>query len=166
MKNDELIRAYTISIFIISFLDEYGKLERLGSFAKVYNTIIKKNNIFQDQIYDFQRKKRKKISHKAELFFIAKKISLLAWDKNLKESTGTSISAGTTISNLFRLNKEHLTKIYGFDEIDFLKINQQSQANTTLDGITFHSCKMARVLTESTLTIISEQLKNSGINHD
>jgi hypothetical protein len=157
MSDSELIRAYAISVFIATFLDEYGKLERLGAFARVYNTIIKKNGVFQDQINDLVCGRRKKISHKAELFSRAIKISETAWDMGVERSRGLSISAGVSIANLYRLNEDVLSRIYGLKMSDFVEINKLSQA-----GVTFNSCKMARGLTESVTTIIS----TSGAKHE
>ena len=151
MEDLERVRAYSISIFMLSLLDEYGKLERLGAFAKVYNTIVKKNSIFETQIEHFKRKKRKKISNKSKLYLFAVDCSKLSWVNVIKNYTATSISVGNTIANLFRLNARYLMMIYGLTEADFIRINKQS-----IGGVTIPSCRMARLLTEELEATINE----------
>ena len=155
MKDEELVKAYTVSIFIISLLDEYGKLERRGSFARVYNTIIKKNSVFQKQIEDLEKGRVKKISKKAKFFSIAIGCSIIAWDNATAESKKIKISAGTSVSNLYKLNEELLTRIYGLRKEDFVKIHKLSQA-----GVTLNSCGMATILTKNAQSVIDEYFQN------
>lgn len=152
MSDKELIKAYVVSVYILALLDEYGKLERLGAFAKVYNTIVRKNAVFQKQIQELSMRKKKKISHKAKLFSLASKLAQSSWDKTTKETKGISISVGSTVTNLFRLNEDVLSRIYGFKAEDFRRISKLSQA-----GVTLSSCKMARVLTENTDLLITDK---------
>lgn len=156
MSNEELIRAYAVSIMIITFLDEYSQLERTGVLAKVYNKITKKNSVFNKQIQDFKLKKRLKISHKANLFLFAQSCAIRAWSKGIKESTKETISVGTTVANLFRLNNEYISKIYGLNEAEFIKINKLSRA-----GVTLPSCRMARILTDHIVLTIKEQIHDA-----
>lgn len=157
MKDEELIRAYIISIYIISFLSEYGKLERSGAFARVYNTIVRKNSVFQSQIDDLRKRKKDKISKKATLFLMAMNYSDIAWDNTIKEASKKTISAGITVSYLYTLNDDFLTKIYGFNDKDFIKINKLSTHSQV--GVTFNSCGMATSLTEKAILTIDEEFK-------
>ena len=141
MNEADLIRAYTTSIFMLSLLDEYGELERFGSFARVYNTLVKRNKVFREQIDAYNAKKKKKISEKAILFSMAVKVSLGAWDTTTDTGVVAPISAGTTIVSLFKRNEDLMKRVYGVKSDDFRDIGKKSQANVTLN-----SCKMARAL--------------------
>jgi len=155
MSDQERLRAYTASIFIISLLSEYGRFEKYRAFAKVNNILIKKNSIFQEQINSYKIGKRKSISDKAQLFARAIEYSIVSWKETITNSDSSlSITAGNTIANLFRLNKEPLVKIYGLNEDDFIFINKHSDA-----GVTFNSCKVARILTDHMLELIDNDSK-------
>ena len=60
----------------------------------------------------------------------------------MQETKGVSISANTVIHNLYRLDAESFSKIYGLDEDIFKKLNSQSY------GVTLASCRVARLLSE------------------
>ena len=151
MDDIALIRTYVTGIFMLAFLDEYEKHERIYSFAKVYNTIIKKNGNFQDQINDLAAKRIKKISHKAKLFSIASECAIIAWDKGIKDTKGLSISAGSAIANLYRLDSENFSRIFNLGEKEFQYIGRSSQA-----GVTLSSCKMSRFLMEHVAVLLDD----------
>ena len=154
MEETELIKAYSISIFMLSLLDEYGELERFGSFARVYNTLVKRNSVFQKQINIKKMNKKKKISKKAFLFSLSIKVSLKAWETTTYNEVSSPISAGTTIVSLFKRNEELMKRVYGVKSEDFRDIGKKSQANVTLN-----SCKMARVLCSNMENEIAKTLK-------
>ncbi len=120
---------------------------------------IYKSYILKEKEDEFRAGKRKKISYKAKLFSIAINCSTSAWEVGIKESKKLTISAGISISNLFRLNEDVLTRIYGLNSEDFIKIHKQSQA-----GVTFNSCKMANTLTRSAISIIEAKYTNKTEN--
>jgi len=150
MKDEELIKAYTISIFILAFLNEYEKHERFHSFARVYNIITKKNGYFQQQLDDLKRRKRKKVSHKAKLFFRAIGYSEYAWNIGISRSKELTVSPGAVVSCLYTRNSDLLNRIYGFDIKDFQSINKQSEA-----GVTRPSCVMSKILTDAAIDAIN-----------
>jgi len=148
-KDKELIHVYCIGIYSLALLDEYGKLERFGSLAKVYNTITKKFNVFHKQLFNYKHKKSKKISHKTTLFVEANKIADMAWSAAMKETLKTSILVDKTVYSLYFHNRDMYEKIYGIGEDDFheLKIRH-------VEGTTLSSSRVARILTEKTKQVL------------
>ncbi len=135
---------------MLAYMEQINKLERVGSFAVVYNAIVKKNANFQNQINQYNSKKKKKISEKARLFSIAVEVSMSSWDECSREAKGLSISAGTVISNLYLRNEEGIKRIYGIKEKDMNKIAKLSEL-----GVTLVSSRVAGVLMEKTKKVLS-----------
>lgn len=133
--------VHSIGMFMLGLLDEWNKLERTGSVAIIYNTINKKHSIFHKQILEMREKKRKKYSHKCVLFNLATTISIEAWGNSIIETKKFKISANTTIHNLYRLNRDSFTRIYGLKEDVFRKINKIG-----IKGLTLSSCKVSRIM--------------------
>jgi len=153
-NNDiELINSYILGTFMLSLLDEWSKIERLGAVAKIHNTITKKHNVFDAQIFDFNRGKKKKISHKCSLFIEAGKIANKAWQSVINDiDENIAISANVVIHNLYRLNSSKIEKIYGLKEEDFISL---TKFNT--NGVIFTSCKIARLLSEKVELLLNEE---------
>lgn len=136
------IRTYATGIFILAFLDEWSRVERMGVVAKIYNQIILKHSNFHKQISEVQSKKKKKYSQKCALFIKASAYSVSAWDKVINETHQNEISINTTIHNLYRLNSESFKKLYDLNEGLFKKLDNNKQ------GVTLQSCRIARILLE------------------
>ncbi len=145
VNKEKLIEIYASGIYMLSLLEEWSALERLGKSAEIYNTITKKHNFFFKQIDEYNKKKRKKISEKCTLFIKASSLANTAWKETAKNTKSITISANTTIHNLYRLNSEDFTRIYGLNEDDFRILDSKNQHNSILN-----SCKMARLLLENT----------------
>jgi len=143
MKDRELIRTYSTAMFMLALLDEWSKIERIGIVAKIYNTITKKHNVFHQQILDVKKGAKKKCSKKCSLFVLASGYAVEVWEDCVQDTKKYKISANTAIHNLFRLNSESFTRIYGLNEEDFKKLD-----NDLLQGVTFSSCKVSRILHE------------------
>lgn len=158
MEDAVLVRSYTTGIFILAFLDEYGRHERLREFAILYNVIIKKNGAFQDQINDLLAEKREKISHKASLFHIASQCAISSWEESVKESVGLSISAGSAIANLYMRDQENFSKLFNIDKMLIFDLAEASEA-----GVTRESCKMAKILMDHADKLIEEHFKSKEV---
>lgn len=154
MEDQDLIRTYATAMFMLAFLDEWEKSERIGVVAKIYNTITKKHNVFHDQILQAKLKKRQKYSKKCSLFVVASSYAITAWDECIQQTKHYKVSANTAIHNLFRLNKENFERIYGLKEEDFKKLNSDFKC-----GVTLSSCKVARILHDRLDFIISDNQK-------
>lgn len=128
---------------MLSLLEEYEAIERLGTLAKIYNKLKEKNNHFNAQKFAAQRSKKKKISYKTALYLKAGDIAHEFWNA-VKEDTGKiTVSVNPIVTNLYRLNSESLNRVFGFFESDFEKLMKQ-----TIKGHTLASCNMARRLSE------------------
>jgi len=143
-KNQEhsLIKTYASAMFMLALLDEWSRVERIGVSAKIYNRLIQKHNNFHKQIDEVKLGKKKSYSNKCTLFVKASAYAVVVWDKVMKETKGITISANTVIHNLYRLDVESFSKIYGVHEDIFKKLNSQSC------GVTLASCRVARLLYE------------------
>jgi len=144
MEEKERIVTYITGIYILTFMEQWKKSEMIGAKAKIYNTIVKKHNVFHKQLVELKNKKREKVSKNCEIFIKASSFAIKSWDRAVKDSKGLTISVSTTIRNIYNLNKENITKIYGLKEDDFIKFDH-------LDGggiKTFSSCKMGRILVD------------------
>lgn len=73
---------------------------------------------------------------------MASAYAVVVWDKVMQETKGSTISANSVIHNLYRLDADNFTKIYGFDEDIFKQLNSKSC------GVTLASCRVARILHE------------------
>jgi len=122
-KDIELLKTYAVGMFMLSLLDEWGKIERLGVIAKIHNVITKKHNNFHAQIRDVNINKKKKPSHKCILFIKASSIANTAWKQVISNTEkGISISSNIVIHNLYRHNSEQFSLIYGLKETDFINL--------------------------------------------
>ena len=154
MQEDQeyaLIRTYATAMFMLALLDEWSKAERIGSSAKIYNRLIQKHNNFHKQINEVKRGKKKSYSHKCALFVKASAYAVVVWERVMQETKGETISANIVIHNLYRLDSDNFTKIYGLDEDIFKKLNSKQC------GVTLASCRVARVLHER----LQEQIQNN-----
>ena len=153
MQEDQehaLIKTYATAMFILALLDEWSKAERVGSSAKIYNRLIQKHNNFHKQINEVKRGKKKSYSHKCALFVKASAYAVVVWERVMQETKGETISANTVIHNLYRLDADNFSKIYGLSEDIFKQLNSKPCA------VTLASCRVARVLSER----LGEQIMN------
>ncbi len=154
MQEDQehaLIKTYATAMFMLALLDEWSKAERIGSSAKIYNRLIQKHNNFHKQINEVKCGKKKSYSHKCALFVKASAYAVVVWEKVMQETKGEMISVNTVIHNLYRLDADNFSKIYGFHEDIFKQLNSKQC------GVTLASCRVARVLHEQ----LQEQIKNN-----
>ncbi len=153
MQEDQeyaLIKTYATAMFMLALLDEWSKAERIGSSAKIYNRLIQKHNNFHKQINEVKRGKKKSYSHKCALFVKASVYAVVVWERVMQETKGETISANTVIHNLYILNADNFSKIYGLNEDIFKQLNSKPC------GVTLASCRVARVLSER----LGEQIMN------
>lgn len=122
MSDRELIRTYAVAIFMITFTDEWGKLERVRAGAKLHNTISKKHNNFYKQIHEKKAQKRKSVSHKTELFVEASSCAVDAWNATMDNSS-TALCVNTVIYRLAEQNKDEIKQLYGLDFSVFEELN-------------------------------------------
>jgi len=155
-KEQELIQIYCIGIYSLALLDEYGKLERRGALAKVYNTIKKKFDVFNKQLYNYEHKITNKISLKTVLFIEANRIAKIAWHETMKETLKTAICVDISIYSLYVHNKELYEKIYGIRAEEINKLRERN-----VEGTTLMSSKIARILTKKTEETIADVLKKT-----
>jgi len=153
MEDKDLIKTYAIGIFMLALLDEWSKLERTGGIAKAYNTITKKHNVFNKQIFEISIRKRKKCSKKCDLFNEAKTVATKAWNKAIPATKDITISINTTLHNLYRLNAASFERVYGLREEVFREIGK-----TSTHGVIFQSCKVARVMTDELTVALEEHI--------
>lgn len=92
-------------------------------------------------MHELSSGKKKKLSQKCTLFLIANKLSVKAWSRVITDSQEYRVSANIIIHNLFRLDDENFSKIYGLTHKDFRSLNK-----STKEGVTLVSCKVARML--------------------
>ncbi len=137
-----LIKTYATAMFILALLDEWSKAERIGVSAKIYNSLIKRHNNFHKQINEVNSGKKKSYSDKCSLFIKASTYAVVVWDRVMQETKDNTISANTVIHNLYRLDANNFTKIYGIDKEIFKKLNSKAL------GVTLTSCRVARLLSE------------------
>jgi hypothetical protein len=141
-ENHSLAVTYATAMFMLTLLDEWSKAERIGASAKIYNRIIQKHHNFYKQIHDVKSGKKSNYSKKCKIFVEATAQAVVAWKSVMQETKGTTISANTVIHNLYRLDAENFSRIYGLDEDIFKKLNSKQC------GVTLASCRVARVLYE------------------
>ena len=158
MEDRELIRTYAIAMFMLALLDEWDKIERIGIVAKIYNTITKKHHNFHQQILQVKQGTKEKYSKKCSLFITASSYAVSVWEECIKETKEYKISANTAIHNLFRLNSENFTRIYGLSDADFKQFD-----NDLSRGVTFSSCKVARILSDRLQNAIDSGLSQKNI---
>lgn len=103
-------------MFMLVLLDEWSKVERVGISAKIYNRLIQKHNNFHKQLNEVKTAKKKSYSHKCSLFIKASAYAVVVWEEVMKKTENISISANTVIHNLYRLDTENFSKIYGLNE--------------------------------------------------
>ena len=139
-QEQTLIKTYATAMFMLALLDEWSRAERIGVSAKIYNRLVQKHNNFHKQIDEVKLGKKKSYSDKCSLFIKASAYAVVVWDKVMQETKGNTISANTVIHNLYRLDVDNFTKIYGLDEEIFKKLN------TKACGVTLASCRVARLL--------------------
>ena len=157
LQERTLIKTYATAMFMLALLDEWSSVERIGVSAKIYNRLVQKHNNFHKQLDEVKAGKKKSYSNKCSLFITASAYAVIIWDRVMKETKGVSISANTVIHNLYRLDAESFTKIYGFEVDIFKKLNSHSC------GVTLASCRVARVLNEG----LQEQIvKGEGEKKD
>ena len=128
-------------MFMLALLDEWSRAERIGASAKIYNRLVQKHNNFHKQINEV-KKGKKSYSDKCSLFVTASAYAVVVWDRVMQERKGSTISANSVIHNLYRLDADNFTKIYGLDGDIFKKLNSKSC------GVTLASCRVARILYE------------------
>ena len=141
-QEQRLIKTYAIAMFMLALLDEWSKVERVGISAKIYNRLIQKHNNFHKQLNEVKTGKKKSYSHKCSLFIKASAYAVVVWEEVMKKTENTSISANTVIHNLYRLDTENFSKIYGLNEDIFKQLNSKPC------GVTLASCRVARLLSE------------------
>ena len=149
MEEKRLLKTYAVGMLMLALFDEWSKMERIGVVAKIYNQITAKHDNFYQQIHTVQKSKKKKCSKKCALFIKANGYAISAWEKIMQDVKNSTISANTTILNLFRLDNDSFRRIYVLDEELFLKLHSKSY------GVTLQSCKVARLLLESLDTMIA-----------
>jgi len=139
MKEKERILTYITGIYILTFMGEWNKSERIGMKAKIYNTIVKKHDIFLNQI-----SKKKKCSKNCQLFSKASKLAILGWNKAAKDQDikNITINISTTVRNIYNFNKENFSRIYGLTEEHFKELDKGSNEHI------FLSCRMGRILVD------------------
>ena len=142
------IKTYGVAMFMLAFLDEWSRVERIGVVSKIYNRLLQKHSNFHKQIDDVKRKRKKAYSKKCALFIEASAYSIAAWERVLSDTKAYQISANTTIHNLYRLDALNFTKLYGLEEDVFRELNNNTQ------GVTLQSCRVARLLLEALESII------------
>jgi len=143
MTDKEYVKTYAVGMFMLTFLDEWKDLEKIGIVAKIFNTITKKHNVFHKQILEVQQKKRKKLSKKATLYVFAEKIAIESYNNALKkQESKRRIVTNTTIRHLYNLSRENIEHIYGLKEEDFKKLDNRKHNNI------LQSCGVATMLTE------------------
>jgi len=157
LQEKTLIKTYATAMFMLALLDEWSRVERIGVSAKIYNRLVQKHNNFHKQIKEVQLGKKKSYSHKCSLFVKASALSIVVWERVMKETKGDTISANTVIHNLYRLDADNFTKIYTLEEDIFKKLNSQPC------GVTLASCRVARVLYER---LQEKILKDEGTKKD
>lgn len=153
MDDKEIVATYACGIYIMSLLDEYGKSGRIGASAKIFNTIEKKNAIFYKQINDVKHGKKKRYSHKCELFIKASAIAISAWDETIKETKGLKMCIETTVHNLYRLDQDNFTRIFGLTHDIFQQLDSRKA-----EGLILSSCRMSRVLLEITKKEVEKKI--------
>ena len=141
LEKHSLIKTYATAMFMLALLDEWSRVERIGASAKIYNRLVQKHNNFHKQINEV-KKGKKSYSDKCSLFVKASAYAVVVWDRVMQETKGSTISANTVIHNLYRLDADNFTKIYGLEEDIFKKLNSKSC------GVTLASCRVARLLHE------------------
>jgi len=161
MTDEELIHCYAVGIYMLTLLDEWERIERIGIVAKIYNTISKKHSVFHKQHIEVSRGKKKKYSKKCELFIRASAYSTIAWKKTIRETTGATVLANTIIHNLYMRNANLIERIYGLKEEDFRKLDNSYHKKR--EYVTLPSCKIARVLNEETQKIIQSNIESEDI---
>jgi len=154
MEDKERIITYISGVYIITFLSEWKKSERMGIKAKLYNTISKKHDMFHNQLLQAKRK-NKNCSKNCQLFIEANAIAVKGWEKTIKETKGLTISVTTTIRKLYDMNKENFTRIYGIKEEDFIKLDAEEGVKEKA----FSSFKMGRILIDSVKEKMNEHPK-------
>jgi len=151
IEEHSLIKTYATAMFMLSLLDEWSRVERVGASAKIYNRLIQKHNNFHKQIDEVNRGKKKRYSQKCALFIRASAYAIRAWESAMQDTKGDSISANTVIHNLYRLDAKNFLKIYALEEDVFKKLNSQAC------GVTLASCRVARVLQDKLQECIEEE---------
>jgi len=154
MQQHALIKTYATAMFMLALLDEWSRIEQIGVNAKIYNRLIQKHNNFHKQINEVKNAKKKSYSLKCSLFIRASAYAVAAWEHVMKDVNGTAIYANTVIHNLYRLDVQNFSKIYGLNEDIFRQLNSQSY------GVTLASCRVAMLLYEKLQEHVE---KGSGI---
>ncbi len=155
MEDESLLKTYANGMFMLAFLDEWDKIERIGIIAKIYNTIKKKHDVFHKQIMQVEKGKKKKYSHKCSIFILASNFAIKAWEDCILETKDAKISANITLHNLHRLDKENFERIYGLTSEDFKKLQKGLEC-----GVTLSSCKVARILLDHLEQLIADGYTN------
>jgi len=143
IEKHSLIKTYATAMFMLALLEEWSRVERIGVSAKIYNRLTKNHNNFHKQINDVKSNQKKRYSQKCSLFIHASACAITAWNSVRQETKGNTISVNTVIHNLYRLDANNFSKIYGLDEDIFKKLNSQAC------GVTLASCRVARLLNET-----------------
>lgn len=151
MDENLLLKTYAVAICMLSLLDEWKEVERIGIVAKVYNAIVTKHNQFFEQINKIKSGKKKKCSKRCLIFIDANKLAEAGWNTATKETKGMTISAASVIHALYRFNSENITRLYRLEEEHFKKLDSNNK-----HGAVFQSSKMARLITESIDTALKD----------
>jgi len=156
MSEQEYIKTYAIAMFMLTFLDEWSEVEKIGVIAKIFNIITKKHNVFHSQILDYSENRRKKISKKTTLFVMAEKIAIRSYEKAFKnKKSSRTIMINTTVHYLYNLNKENFDRLYGINEEVFKKFDNKKHTHV------LHSCGAATILNKTLEEEIKIQFKKS-----
>jgi len=156
MNDRELIKIYSVGMFMLSLLDEWNKLERTGDVAKVYNTITRKHSNFHQQFKDVKSGKRKKYSHKCDLFIYASALATVAWKESIESAKNIKMSVNTVLYRLYGLNSDGLKRIYGLNGDVFESVRKQGSTE-----VVFSSCKVANIMAKNISEIIDHKIDSS-----
>jgi len=139
VKDEKLLKVYTIGLWMLSLSKEYSLAERSRNISKVQNTITKKHDVFHKQIHQVKERKTIKVSKKCKLFIQSGNIAILAWNDS---KIDLAITVEATLLGLYYKNKELLQAIYGFKDEDFLV----AKTNGKVAGLTMSSLKTVNLL--------------------
>jgi len=139
MDDKRLLKAYGLGLCVLSLIENYKPIERMGKIAKIYNTIKTKHENFNKQLFEYRTNKKNSISKKCALYVEAGAIADKAWDHS---KTGLDITVESTISSIYYKNKEDFKRIYGFNDDDFYF------GNNIESGTLMASLRTANILSE------------------
>ena len=149
-EEDKYIKTYSIGLMILAFLDQYSLL-RFGVYAKTYNTIFAKHEIFLNQIRALKKGKKKALSDKCLLFRRACFITEKAWTDGMRLTVGMHYTPEAVVFRLCYEYLDMLLKVYGVSSDDIKSISRNISLATESSqniGLQWSSYKVARSLLE------------------